>query len=42
MSVNGEILKDLVEEDFGLTGYGNWFRSREHDSLVIDYRSGIF
>lgn len=42
MSINGEILKGLVEEDFGLTGYGNWYRARDHNSLVIDYRSGIF
>jgi len=42
MSTNGEILKALVDEDFGLTGYGNWYRAREHNSLVIDYRSGIF
>lgn len=42
MSTNGEILKGLVDTDFGLTGYGNWFRAREHNSLVIDYQSGIF
>jgi len=42
MSHNGEILKELVGEDYGLTGYGNWFRAREHNSLVIDYESGIF
>ena len=40
--MNGEILKVLVEEDFGLTGYGNWFRARDHNSLVVDYRSGVF
>jgi DNA primase len=38
----GELLKKLVKEDFGLQGRGDWFRGIEHDSLVIDYRKGLF
>lgn len=39
---NGEILKTLISEDYGLEGRGNWFRSDEHSSLVLDYDKGIF
>jgi Toprim domain-containing protein len=30
------LLEELVSEDFGIEGNNNWFRSAEHDSLVIN------
>lgn len=42
MSSEGEILKQLIAEDFGIAGNGRWFRSDVHSSLVLDYERGIF
>jgi DNA primase len=36
------LLCRLVEEDYGLEGSGKWFRSKEHNSLVIDAERGLF
>lgn len=41
-SRNGEILRTLIEEDYGVSGNSKWGRSRDHSSLVIDYEKGIF
>ncbi len=35
-------LKDLIGQDFTVTGHGRWLRTLEHDSLVIDTRRQIF
>lgn len=36
------LLMKLVEEDFGLTGNGRWFRSSDHSSLVVDAEKDLF
>ncbi|MFN3136002.1 MAG: hypothetical protein ACK44H_10610, partial [Candidatus Kryptonium sp.] len=36
------VLKDLVAEDFGVTGTDRWFKAIEHDSLVVDNYRDIF
>lgn len=38
----GEILKQLISEDYGISGNGRWYRSDEHSSLVLDFEKGIF
>ena len=42
MSKNGEILSQLIENDFGIKGHDRWLKSSEHDSLVVDVDKGIF
>jgi DNA primase len=42
MSLNGDILIKLIEEDSGVTGNNKWWRSEDHSSLVINYEKGIF
>lgn len=39
---SGQILYNLISEDFGISGRGRWFRSNEHSSLVLDFEKGIF
>jgi len=36
------LLTDLVKEDFGITGYGRWWRSEVHSSLVVDSEKDVF
>ena len=43
MSYEGELLKELIEEDFGIDhDTGNYWRAEKHDSLVLDFKKGIF
>jgi DNA primase len=42
MSVDGDTLKILIEEDYGISGQGRWWRSDMHSSLVLDYEKGIY
>ena len=35
-------LKELISQDFTITGHGRWLRTLEHDSLVIDVERQIF
>lgn len=39
---NGDVLVQLVDEDFGIKGTGRWYRSDVHSSLVIDREKGVF
>lgn len=36
------LLKSLVEQDFGITGGGRWWRSELHSSLVVDVERDRF
>ena len=44
MNKNGEILEQLVSQDFGVKSRdgSRWSKGDEHDSLVIDKERGIF
>ena len=36
------LLKNLIEEDFGIIGNNKWFRAEQHDSLVYNAEKDIF
>ncbi len=36
------VLKDLVAEDFGISGHGRWYKAVDHDSLVVDDVKDVF
>jgi len=43
MSYEGELLKELIGEDFGIEhDTGDYWRSEKHDSLVLNFNKGIF
>ncbi len=43
MSEVGELLKQLIEEDFGIEhDTGSYYRAIKHDSLVLNHKKGIF
>jgi len=43
MSYEGELLKELIDEDFGIEhDTGDYWRAVKHDSLVLDLPKGIF
>lgn len=43
MSYEGELLRELIEEDFGIEhDTGDYWRAEQHDSLVLNYKTGIF
>ena len=43
MSVRGEVLRDLIERDFGIEhDTGDYWRAVNHDSLVLNFAKGIF
>ena len=42
MNKNARLLLEFVEQDYGISGTGNYYRAKDHDSLVIDIRNGIF
>lgn len=43
MSYEGEILHDLIDEDFGIEhDTGDYYRAVKHDSLVLNMRAGVF
>lgn len=39
---NGNILLSIISNDYQLTGNGRYYRSVEHDSLVIDVEKGLW
>jgi len=42
MNTDARLLLEFVEQDFGIRGSGNYYRALDHDSLVVDTRSGVF
>lgn len=43
MSEQGELLKNLIDEDFGIEhDTGDYWRGIKHDSLVLNYKEGLF
>jgi DNA primase len=36
------LVAKLVDEDFGISGHGRWYRSDDHSSLVVDDERGLF
>lgn len=36
------LIKELVEQDFGIEGRGKWYHSSDHDSLVINDEENYF
>ena len=43
MKNRGEILRQLIDEDFGIEhDTGDYYRAVKHDSLVLDFKKGVF
>jgi len=43
MNNRGEILRQLIDEDFGIEhDTGDYYRAVKHDSLVLDFKKGVF
>ena len=43
MAHAGEVLKNLIEEDYGIVQETErWWRADKHNSLVLDYEKGVF
>lgn len=36
------LLASLIEQDYGIKGHGNYLRSKDHDSLVLDLKQDKF
>lgn len=36
------LIKELVEQDYGIEGRGKWFHSQDHDSLVVNDEENYF
>ena len=42
MTTDAELLRQYIDEDYGIEGSGRWFRSADHSSLVLDMEKEIF
>lgn len=40
--MSGQLLYNLIKEDYGIEGNGRWYRAKKHDSLVLDKKEGLF